>query len=99
MCVSADNFLFFGYSSLVLKKACIYVQFLLILIDYWKHNVFNDDLALHLHLYFIISSLECQIIIRDHRTGYGRWAFYVFMRGGEGEGSFAGFGLGFFFQT
>ena len=34
---------------------------------------------------FLLSSLKCQIIIRDLRTGCGRWVVYVFMRGGEGR--------------
>ena len=33
MCGLADSFLFFGYGLLVLKKACIYVQFLFRLLE------------------------------------------------------------------
>ena len=34
---------------------------------------------------FLLSSLKCQIIIRDLRAGCGRWVVYVFMRGGAGS--------------
>ena len=43
---------------------------------------------------FLLSSLKNQIIIRDLRTGCGRWVVYVFVR--EGAGSVARLGQDLF---
>ena len=70
------------------QNSCILCA-VFILIYYWKQYIFNDNLALHMYLYFICSSLEYKI-----RDGHG--VIYVCMGGGEGRARLLGLGPDFF---
>ena len=85
--VLAGNLYLFGFSLLVSKLPYLCAVF--ILIYYWKQYIFNDNLALHMYLYFICSSLEYKI-----RDGHG--VIYVCMGGGEGRARLLGLGPDFF---